>query len=68
VKYSKSQALKVNAEARSGVATPMKSKRDEVATINIVQAQVEEFYVICNHEYRDAALSRGIQHGLSIRS
>jgi hypothetical protein len=42
VKYSKSQHLSVNAEARLSVTTLMKSKRDVVATINIVQAQVEE--------------------------
>jgi hypothetical protein len=30
----------------------MKSKRDEVARINIVQAQVEELYFIFNLEYR----------------
>jgi hypothetical protein len=30
----------------------MKSKRDEVATINIVQAQVEELYFIFYLEYR----------------
>jgi hypothetical protein len=30
----------------------MKSKRDEVAIINIVQAQVEELYFIFNLEYR----------------
>jgi hypothetical protein len=30
----------------------MKSKRDEVATFNIVQAQVEELYFIFNLEYR----------------
>jgi hypothetical protein len=30
----------------------MKLKRDEVAIINIVQAQVEELYFIFNLEYR----------------
>jgi hypothetical protein len=30
----------------------MKSKGDEVATINIVQAQIEELYFIFNLEYR----------------
>jgi hypothetical protein len=30
----------------------MKSKRNEVARINIVQAQVEEVYFIFNLEYR----------------
>jgi hypothetical protein len=44
--------LIVNAEARSSVATLMKSKGDEVATINIVQAQIEELYFIFNLEYR----------------
>jgi hypothetical protein len=68
VKYSKSQPLRVNAEVRSSVATLMKSKRDEVATINIVQAQVEELCFICNLEYRDVALSRRIPHGLPTKS
>jgi hypothetical protein len=44
VKYSKSQPLKVNAKARSNVATLIKSKRNEVVTINLVQAQVEEIH------------------------
>jgi hypothetical protein len=52
VKYSKSQPPRVNAKARSSVAILMKSKRDEVATFNIVQAQVEELYFIFNLEYR----------------
>jgi hypothetical protein len=30
----------------------MKSKRDEVAIINIMQAQIEELYFIFNLEYR----------------
>jgi hypothetical protein len=34
------------------VATLMKSKRDKIARINIVQAQVEELYFIFNIEYR----------------
>jgi hypothetical protein len=42
----------------------MKSERDEVTTINIVQAQVEELCFICNLEYMDAALSRGMPHVL----
>jgi hypothetical protein len=52
VKYSKSQPLRVNAEAWSNVATLIKSKGDEVTTINIVQAQVKELYFIFNLEYR----------------
>jgi hypothetical protein len=52
VKYSKSQPLGVNIKARSSVTTLMKSKRNEVAIINIVQAQVEEVYFIFNLEYR----------------
>jgi hypothetical protein len=52
VNYSKSQPLRVNVEARSSVATLMKSKGDKVATINIVQAQVKELYFIFNPEYR----------------
>jgi hypothetical protein len=39
-----------------------------VATINIVQAQIEELYFIFNLEYRYAALLRGIPHGLPIKS
>jgi hypothetical protein len=68
VKYSKSQPLKVNAKARSNVATLIKSKRNEVVTINLVQAQVEEIHFLFNVEYRHAALSRGIPHGLSTKS
>jgi hypothetical protein len=67
VKYSKSQSLRVNDKARSSVATIMKSKRYKVATINSVQAQVE-MYFIFNLEYRYAALSRGILHGLPTKS
>jgi hypothetical protein len=52
LKYSKSQPPRVNAEVRSNVATLIKSKGDEVTTINIVQDQVEEFYFIFNLEYR----------------
>jgi hypothetical protein len=64
LKYSKSQTLKVNAKARTHMTTLIKAKRNEVATINIVQAQVEEMYFICNLECRHAALSRGMPHGL----
>jgi hypothetical protein len=46
----------------------MKSKRNEVATINIMQAQVEEVHFIFNLEFRYAALSRGMLHRLSIKS
>jgi hypothetical protein len=51
VKYYKSQPLRVNDEARSSVTTLMKSMRNEVARINIVQAQVKELYSIFNLEY-----------------
>jgi hypothetical protein len=51
-KYSKSQPPRVNVKARSSVATPMKSKRNEVAIIHFVQAQVEEMYFVFNIEYR----------------
>jgi hypothetical protein len=44
--------LRVNAKARLIVVTLMKSKRDEVTIINIVQSQVEELYFIFNLEYR----------------
>jgi hypothetical protein len=53
----------------------MKSKSDEVARINIVQAQVEELYFIFNLEYRlslykegyrmDCQQSLNIQHRLN---
>jgi hypothetical protein len=46
----------------------MKSKRNEVARINIVQAQVEEMYFIFNLECRHATLSRRIPHGLPTKS
>jgi hypothetical protein len=68
VKDSKSHPPIVNAKARSSVAILMKSKRDEVATINIMQAQDEELYFIFNLEYRCVALSIGISYGLSIKS
>jgi hypothetical protein len=45
----------------------MKSKRSEAATINIVQAQVEEIYFIFNFEYM-FALSRGLSLGLQTKS
>jgi hypothetical protein len=51
VEYSKSQTLKSHVKARSNVATLMKSKRNEVARFNIVQAQVEEVVFIFNLEY-----------------
>ena len=57
-----------NAKARSNVATLMKLKRNEVATINIMQAQVEEVHFIFNLEFRNAALSRGMLHRLSTKS
>jgi hypothetical protein len=56
VKYSMSQQpLRVNVEARSNVATLIKSERNEMARINIVPyglAQIEELYFIFNLEYR----------------
>jgi hypothetical protein len=52
----------------------MKSKKDEVARINIVQAQVQELYFIFNLEYRlplyqegyhmDCQQSFNVQHSL----
>jgi hypothetical protein len=50
------------------VKTLMNSKRNEVARINFVQAQVEEKYFIFNIEYKNATLSRGIPHELSTKS
>jgi hypothetical protein len=67
-KHYKSQSLRVNTKERSHVATLMKSKRSEAATINIVQAQVEEIYFIFNFEYMFAALSREMSLGLQTKS
>jgi hypothetical protein len=54
---------------RSSVATLIKAKkRNVVARINFMEAQVKEKYFIFNLEYRNAALSRGIPHGLKIKS
>jgi hypothetical protein len=58
LKSTKSQALRVDAKPRSYVPTLKEWKRNEVTTINIVQAQVEEMYFIFNLEYRRATLSR----------
>jgi hypothetical protein len=44
--------------------TLMKSKTNEVTTIIILQAQVEAIYFLFNLEFRYAALSRGMLHGL----
>jgi hypothetical protein len=68
VKYFKSQPPIVNAKARSSVEILMMSKRDKVATINIVQAQVEELYFIFNLKYRCAALLGGIPHEFPTKS
>jgi hypothetical protein len=46
----------------------MKSKRNEVARFNIVQARVEEKFFIFNLECRNAALSKGISHRLPTKS
>jgi hypothetical protein len=46
----------------------MKSKRSEVATINLVHAQVEEMYFIFHLECGFAALSRGMPLGLQTKS
>jgi hypothetical protein len=59
LKNHKPQSLRVNDKARSHVAILNKSKKSEVTTINIVQAQVEEMYFIFNIECR---------HGLLIKS
>jgi hypothetical protein len=50
------------------VATLIKSKRDEAATINVVQAQVEGMHFIFILKFSQAALSRGILHELSTKS
>jgi hypothetical protein len=52
MKFSKSQPRRVNAKARSNVANLVKSKRNKVARINMVQTQVEEVVFIFNLEYR----------------
>jgi hypothetical protein len=46
----------------------MKLKGNEVAAINIMQAQVEEMHFIFNLEFRYAALTRGMPHRLSTKS
>jgi hypothetical protein len=51
LKNHKSQPLRVNGKTGSHVAILKESKRSEVATINIVQTQVEEMYFIFNLEY-----------------
>jgi hypothetical protein len=66
--YSKSQPLRINTKARSNAATLIKSKRIEVARINLMQAQVEENVLTFNLEYRNPALLRGIPHGLLTKS
>jgi hypothetical protein len=50
------------------VVTLIKLKRNEVARINIVQAQVEEMYFMFYLEYRNDVLSKGIPHGLPTKS
>jgi hypothetical protein len=52
VKFSKSQSWRVNTKVRSNVTTLIKSKRNKMARINMVQAQVEEVIFIFNLEYR----------------
>jgi hypothetical protein len=47
------------AKARSSVEILTKSKSDEVAIINIVEAQVEELYFIFNLEYRLSLYQEG---------
>jgi hypothetical protein len=42
LKYPKSQPLRDDAKAKAHIAPLMKSKRNKVATIIIVKAQVEE--------------------------
>jgi hypothetical protein len=51
-KYSKSQPLKSQCQSKIKYGNPHKVKRNEVARINLVQAQVEEKYFIFNVEYR----------------
>jgi hypothetical protein len=63
LKSTKSQALGDDAKAKAHMGTLMKSKRNEVETIIIMQAQVEEMYYF-NLEFRYVALSRGMLHGL----
>jgi hypothetical protein len=61
MKFSKSQPRRVNAKARSNVANLVKSKRNKVARINMVQAQVEEVVFIFNLEYRLSFYQEGYQ-------
>jgi hypothetical protein len=50
------------------MTTLIKSKKNEVVRINIVQAQIEEMYSMFYLEHRNDALSRGILHELPINS
>jgi hypothetical protein len=52
VKYSKSQPLKSQCRSKIKYDNPHEVKRNEVARINRVQAQVEEVPYIFNLEYR----------------
>jgi hypothetical protein len=61
MKFSKSQPRRVNAKARSNVANLVKSKRNKVARINMVQTQVEEVVFIFNLEYRLSLYQEGYQ-------
>jgi hypothetical protein len=68
MKCSKSQPLKSQCQSKINCGNPHKVKRNEMARFNIVQAQVEEKYFLFNLEYKNAALSRGIPHGLPTKS
>jgi hypothetical protein len=46
LKSTKSQALGDDAKAKAHMGTLMKSKRNEVVTVIIMQAQVEEMYFL----------------------
>jgi hypothetical protein len=50
VKFAKSQPRRVNVKAKSNVTTLMKSKRNKMARITMVQAQVEVIFIF-NLEY-----------------
>jgi hypothetical protein len=52
VKCSKSQHLKSQCQSKIKCGNPHEVKRNEVARINIVQAQLEEAVFIFNIEYR----------------
>jgi hypothetical protein len=77
MKYSKSQSLKKQCQSKIKCGNPHEVKRNKVARINMVQAQVEEVVYVFNLEYRlslyqegyhmDCQKSFNAQHSLKIQ-